>query len=355
MKILGRSFDSNDKDLSISEDDRLWVIESFRWCRDALGYPKKLRQHTVLPKGLLPPIISDLADIDPLICEYTEKRLLESGAQVDIHAEDHQDFICLVAIYSGFGVLLANYPSRLSAPVLSFALATYAHLTNDDNPSWKSLIEKEEVRTAFEASVKYLRENVKDLYDEREAQASELFDQSEKYYKDGDIDAAIKALQQILMLSSDDHMRSGAYNNIGYHKSLKGEYQEAITNFQKSSALDPTYAYPVDNTAYCLLMLGDADSALPFLKKAQKMDNNDIAYSYRNQALYHQLKNDHQRAEEFFTKSLKQNTPVDLLEFHYAEFLLKSGAGGKAKQFFMMSVQKKEERGIARAKQLGYI
>jgi tetratricopeptide (TPR) repeat protein len=437
--LHGMHFSNNN--LTITEDDRNWVIDNFTWLRDTLGYPKKTTQAPLFtpeffsktfstPDLEIENIVSDLCKLfdlrrdlikvelitdirdmqilpyemgeDPfstetrvrkgnhklfiantllqhpawlvhcLVCEFTKIALVEGDVPFEADGDDNDLFDYLAATYFGLGIILAssmhetgrnsdgqvetrwNYRARLPSPVLAFALAMYAGLTNDYNPRWKDHLNKD-FRKLLESSLTYIKENVRDLYNEREAQASELFDEAQIHFNDGNLDAALASLQKVLFLSNDNNLKGIAFNNIGYFHSMKGDHRQAISNFEKAMALSPEFAYPVDNTGYSLVMLGELESALSYLQKAMRMDGNDDAYSYRNMALYHYKKNDRALAEEFFNKSFDLRTPVDLLEYHYAEFLLDNGEIEKSKTFFLKSVAKNQERGIARARELGLI
>jgi tetratricopeptide (TPR) repeat protein len=148
-------------------------------------------------------------------------------------------------------------------------------------------------------------------------------------------------------------MKADVYNNMGYYYMRKRDYQQGISNFRKALALGPAYGFANDNLGYALIVTGELEEGLSYMEKAIETGNNDIAYTYRNLALYHQRKKEFDLAEEFFQKSFDQKTPVDLLEYHYGEFLLDQGDIENAKAFFLKSAEKKEEEGISKLQQLG--
>jgi Tfp pilus assembly protein PilF len=245
-----------------------------------------------------------------------------------------------------------NYGSEMPHPVMAFSLATYANLTGDNNPTWKNEF-KGDFRKMFEEAIAYLQVNPNDLYDEKEVKANDLFNQANDHFDNNQLEAAISALQKILFLTNDDVMKADVYNNMGYYYMRTKDYSRGISNFRKALALGPEYGFANDNIGYALIMTGELEEGKLYLEKAMQTENNDIAYTFRNFALYHQQKKEPALAEEFFQKSFDQETPVDLLEYHYAEFLLEQGDLENAKSFFLKSAQKREAEGISKLRQLG--
>lgn len=436
MKIFG--IDTNPSQFRITEEDRLWVEENFRWLKSVFGYPNKMEQQVLLTQKFFPAtfaqetviienvitdlcalfgiprdivkheILTDIRDynipyqiegqafecetelkkgaytifvanslqkhperlIYSLIYEFIQIRLTESDVEFDVGGDDTELFTYLAGIYYGFGVILAqnllhtggssdgmwqikwNFVSQMPQPVMAFSLATYANLTGDNDPSWKNEF-KGDFKKMLEDAIAYIQASPNDLYDEMEVKANDLFNEANEYFDNNDLEHAISTLQKILFLTSDDMMKADVYNNMGYYYIRKKDYQQGISNFRKALALGPEYGYANDNLGYTLIMTGELEEGVSYLDKAMQTANNDIAYTFRNFALYHQRKKEFDLAEEFFQKSFEQDTPVDLLEYHYGEFLLEQGDVEKAKEFFLKSAQKKEEEGISKLRELG--
>src|SRR3954468_9607294 len=53
MKILGTDIGSNGQ-FKITDEDRLWVEENFRWLKSAFGYPNKLEEQVLLTPKFFP-------------------------------------------------------------------------------------------------------------------------------------------------------------------------------------------------------------------------------------------------------------------------------------------------------------
>jgi tetratricopeptide (TPR) repeat protein len=142
-------------------------------------------------------------------------------------------------------------------------------------------------------------------------------------------------------------MKADVYNNLGYYNIRLKNYEESVSYFKSSIKIIPDYGYANDNLGYALIQLGKLEEGKEFLEKALKTENNDIAYNYRNYALYYQAKGELNKTEYYFKKSFEFITdPVDLLEYHYADFLIKNGDTEKGLEFLKKAVDKGEPEAI---------
>jgi tetratricopeptide (TPR) repeat protein len=283
-----------------------------------------------------------------LIYEFIRIRLTESELEFDVGGDDTGMFIYLAGIYYGFGVILAqnllhsgresdgiweikwHHGSAMPQPVMAFSLATYANLTGDHNPSWKNEF-KSDFKKMLDGAFAWLEANPNDLYNEAEVKSNDLFNQANEYFERNDLEAAIATLQKILFITSDDVLKADVYNNMGYYYVRIKDYQRGISSFRKALALGPEYGFANDNLGYALIMTGELEEGISYVRKAMQTGNNDIAYTYRNMAVYHQRLKQYDLAEEFFQKAFGEKTEVDLLEYHYAEFLREKMENGKLK------------------------
>ncbi|RAW02242.1 tetratricopeptide repeat protein [Pseudochryseolinea flava] len=439
MKIFDINGKANNQ-FKITDGDRLWVEENFRWLKDVFGYPNKLEQQVLLNEKFFPAtfgspivdaddVVDDLcvlfgisrdtvncevtadlrsvqdvphqvegksfvceADLTPgayrifvsrgllnsrdlltynLIYEFIRIRLTESDLEFDVGGDDTGLFIYLAGIYYGFGVLLAgnllhpqvntnhweikwNHGAVMPTSVMAFSLATYANLTGEDDPAWKDDLAPD-FQKMFADAISYLREHPNNLYDPMEVKSNELFNEANDHFDNNELEAAIAALQKILFITNDDVMRADVFNNMGYYYMRKKNYAMGISNFRKALALGPEFGYANDNLGYALIVTGDLEEGKVYLDKAIASGNSDIAYTFRNLALYYQRKKAFDLAEEFFQKSFGQHSSVDLLEFHYAEFLLEQGDTAKARTYFMKSADKAEHEATDRLHELGWM
>lgn len=274
-----------------------------------------------------------------LIYEFVRIKLTESELEYDVGGDDTGLFVYLAGIYYGFGVMLAqnllnagrssdgmweikwNYGSEMPLQVMAFSLATYANLTGNNDPSWKNEL-KGDFRKMFEEAIAFLKANPNDLYDEKEVQANDLFNLANEHFEKNELDEAISTLQKILFITDDDVMKADVYNNMGYYYLMTKNYQQGISNFRKALALGPEYGFANDNLGYALIMTGELEEGKSYLDKAMATGNNDVAYTYRNFALYYQKKKDYKLAEEWYQRSFDEKSQVDLLDYHYKQFLL---------------------------------
>jgi tetratricopeptide (TPR) repeat protein len=276
----------------------------------------------------------------------------------------------LAGIYFGFGVLLSqnlkdtgriddgfwetkwNYISEMPNEIMAFALATNSKLIEQDSPKWMDNLPND-LKRQFESAIEYLNKNPSELYDKKEFEANELFKTAYDQYLENQFEKAIKNLQKALFLTNDDVMKADVYNNLGYYNIRLKNYEQSVTYFKSSINIIPDYGYANDNLGYALIQLGKLEEGKDFLEKALKTINNDIAYTYRNYALYYQAKGELKKAEEYFKKSFDSiNDSVDLLEYHYADFLIQNGETEKGLEFLKKAVDKGEPEAIEKLNEI---
>jgi len=54
MKILGIDTGSSSHQFRITEEDRIWVEENFRWLKNVFGYPNKMEEQVLLASKFFP-------------------------------------------------------------------------------------------------------------------------------------------------------------------------------------------------------------------------------------------------------------------------------------------------------------
>lgn len=426
MRIFG--LNGGENGFQITDDDKLWVDENFKWLIQVFGYPNKLHEQILIDAKFFPKTFSDKEllienvvddlctlfnlprsiinlqcvtdlrdsqhtpyEIDgkpfesdtslsvgnytlyvatslrkhpprlvfSLMFEFIRIRLTESEIEYDAGGDDTHLFIFIAGIYYGCGVIFAqnlvesgrqsdgfweikwHYASEMPMQVMAYGMALYADITGDTNPTWKKEFPADFLRM-FDQAVEFVKTSGNAFFSENEIKANELFSEADVAYEQNRLDDAIAALQKILFLTNDDHMKADVYNNIGYYHLRQGAYEKSISNFTKALALGPAYGYANDNLGYALIMTGELEEGKEYLEKAMQTKNNDAAYTYRNLALYFQKKNDWNAAEKYFQMAFQQNTPVDLLEFHYGEFLLAQNKKEEALHYFQVAAGKNE-------------
>lgn len=433
-----RHIDNNSVDW-ITESDRIWVEENFKWLIQAYGYPARQSEQIIISEKNFPKTFStsdisiensiedlcelfgidsakiqfelhqDLRDIYgvsyvsegkpfeaeieilsennyklhiaksitkrpnrlifSLIYEFIKIRLTENRLQYDT-GEDSSLFLFIAGIYFGFGIPLAqnltdrgrsddgfwetkwNYVSEMPNEVMAFGLATYSKLIEQDNPVWKNEL-PHELRNQFDAAIGFLNETPSPIFNKTELDANDLFHCADEEYKNGNYEMAISNLQKILFITKDELLKADVYNNIGYYQLRSGDYKHSIQHFQKAIELDPNYGFAYDNLGYSLIQTGQLEEGKQQLEKALKTKNNDNAYTYRNLALYYLAKNDFEKAKLNFQLAFEvESSPVDLLEFHYANFCFSQGEREKGMEYLEKAVLKNEPEAIKQMNKL---
>jgi tetratricopeptide (TPR) repeat protein len=280
----------------------------------------------------------------------------------------------LAGIYFGFGVLLSqslkdtgriddgfwetkwNYISEMPNEIMAFALSTYSKLIEQDSPKWKDDLPGN-LKSQFEKAIKYLDNSPSELYDKNELEANELLKTAFDQYLNNEFEEGIASLQKILFLTNDDVMKADVYNNLGYYSIRVKNYEQSVSYFKNSIQIIPDYGYAYYNLGYALIQLGELEEGKEWLDKAMETENNDVAYTYRNLALYYQAKGTIKKAEEYFKKSFDSITDtvtdtVDLLEYHYADFLIKNGDTVKGLEYLEKAVEKGEPEAIEKMNEI---
>jgi tetratricopeptide (TPR) repeat protein len=298
-----------------------------------------------------------------LVYEFIKIKLTDDHLEFDT-GDDTDVFIYLAGIYFGFGALLSQglkdigraddgfwetkwcTISDMPYEVMAFALASYSTLIEENNPEWKNNLPVE-LKSLFEKAIQYLDENPSSLFDKNELEASKYFNAAHGLYLKNEFTQAIDILQKMLLITKVNGTKAVAFNNIGYYNLRLKNYRESIEYFQKSIQLEPNFGYANDNLGYALIQLGDLEEGKNYLEKALKTTNNDIAYTYRNFALYHQAKGETNQAESLFNKAFASAlNPVDLLDYHFAGFLFQKNQKEKGLQHLRKAVEKGEPEAV---------
>ena len=307
--------------------------------------------------------------IHNLVCEFIKIKLHEDKLEFDT-GKDTRQFVFLAGIFFGFGVLLMqnlresgisndgywdtkwHYISEIPTEIMVFALALYAKLSEQESFDWKNELPKELI-PEFEKAQLFLNEQPSRLYDTNEAEVQNLFKESFRLHREQQFEEAISVLEKILLITKDKTKKAHAYNGIGYDLLRLKKYEESIPYFTQALENAPNYGYACDNLGCALILSGQPELGKKWLDRALKTGNNDDAYSFRNLALYHQQRNEIELAEVNFLKAFKHAaSQVDLLEYHYAEFLFVQGKMDEGMTYLKLAVDKNEPEAIQRMKEL---
>lgn len=188
--------------------------------------------------------------------------------------------------------------------------------------------------------------------EEKETEAFNLFEQALREHDENRFQETVTTLQKVLLMTNDPLLKADAHNNTGYALLRLGEYEKSIPEFKKALEFDPNYGFAKDNLGYALIKTNQLEEGKAWVDRALQTDNNDHAYSYRNLALYYWSQTNIDLAHQNFKKAFDLKTPVDLLEFHYAEFLFSQGYRDQGIHFLKMAVEKNEPEAIAKMKEV---
>ncbi|WP_074405969.1 tetratricopeptide repeat protein [Aquimarina megaterium] len=435
MKLFGFNKKVKNDKFQITEPDKNWVEDNFKWLIQVYGYPnnedgqilisekyfpKTFRTKEIKVQNLIDDLCdlmnlnsdkisfelhSDLSDsygtpyqiegkafdieteitnknnyklhiknsaikrknrlVFSLIYELTRICLIEDELKYD-SGSDTSLFIYLAGVYFGFGFILSqnlldvgrlndgfwetkwSYASEMPNEVMVFALAIHSQLIGQENPEWKSEL-PQKLRSQFDTAINLLKESPSAIFNKAELDANDLFHQANQEYQNGNYNSAISNLQKILFLIDDEILKADVYNNIGYYQLRSGDYEKSISNFQKVLQIDSNYGFAYDNLGYALIQTGQLEEGKQQLEKALETENNDNAYTYRNFALYYFAKNEIDKAESNFQLAFEFETvSVDLLELHYANFLIKQDKIEKGMEYLKKAVKKGEPEAIKR-------
>ena len=302
-----------------------------------------------------------------MVHECIEIKLISMNLEFD-DGDDTDLFIYLAGIYFGFGVILANslidagisndgtwetswnYRSPMPDETMIFGLATFTKLIEQDAPEWKHGLTLD-MKGLFEKAITYLTENPSRLYDPNELEANDLFTRAIDRYVKNEFHEGIAMLEEVLFLTKLDQMKAIVFNEIGYYNLRLKNYEKSLTYFEKSIQIRPEFGYPMDNLGYALIQLGQIEEGREWLEQAMNTANNELAYSYRNLALYHQAKGDVDEAADCFQRAFDSMLGnVDLLEYHFANFLIENGELEKGLDMLKLGVEKGEPEAIERMK-----
>lgn len=321
--------------------------------------------HIVLAESLLK---HEKALLSSLIYEFTKIRLIHDKYQYD-SGEDADLFLYLAGVYFGFGPLLyqglvdtgrsseGNWETKwsfvadLPQEVMAYAIALYLDLTPDKDLSWKNELPGH-LGSLLDAALDYQKKKRVSLLMKDEFEAEELYETGLKLFEEFDWEQAIEVFRRTVFLEMSNPMKADIYNSLGYAHMRMGDLEGSLTNFQ--IAVDLTgHAYAFSNMAYVMILGGRAEVAQELIEIIFEV--NDLpGYAHRNTAMYHQALGDIVLEEEHFQKALAIGESVDLLEFHYSEFLFEQDKKEEGMTYLKKAVDKGEPEAIAQYQSLGF-
>ncbi len=297
-----------------------------------------------------------------LVNEFAAIRLLETKMFTDMGG--YPQLVYHTAIYFGFGLVLNmnlmesfissdsmwvrtwKHIPPLSIESIAFSLAIYAHLTGNNDPDWgKSL--PNELKVLFEKACIYLTNPSVFEYNKSKLEFNHQIRLAIGQYKRNNFEAALEILRSIEIIELDEKESLTLYNYLGYYSTRNCDLEESISYYRKVIEINLNYQFACDNLGYALIRLGKLDEGKEFVEMSMRIGNNNNAYSYRNLALYHHKKGNIAEAKENFESAFREmKDSVDLLEYHYGDFLLDIGEREKGLEFIKKAVEKGEPEAV---------
>ncbi|NJM24931.1 MAG: tetratricopeptide repeat protein [Bacteroidia bacterium] len=298
-----------------------------------------------------------------LIHEFIHIRLQEDKLPYDT-GDDTDLFVYIAAVYFGFGVILVqnltdsgrknnglwetkwHYVSEMPQEVLLFALAVYLRIAGKNQAEWTNDFPTDMAKSLAQAG-ELLKKEPGEILKENFLRYIRTTEVLMRTMEANQFDACAELGQKLLFLADDNAKRSSVYNNLGYAYQRTGEFSASLEYFAKAQELDPAFAYPYDNMGYSLIRMGKLEEGKKHIDLARATGNNHEGYTNRNLALYYEQKGDSLKAEELYLEALDHsNGQVDLLEFHYAQFLIGQTRAEEARQFLDIALERGEPEAI---------
>lgn len=311
---------------------------------------------TKRPNGLLFSIIQEVIKINTI----------ESGSGIEKEEDDlySELFICMIGVYLGFGVIFCqsligggystdgfwetkwNYISPMPKEVMTYALALHCGLIEEENFAWKEILHPT-IKLQFEKAMEFLEKYPSSLLNPAELKAMRLIEESSQEYEKNKFDFAISLVSEALFFTENDITKVTIYSDLGYYQLRNGNFEESTISFEKVLEIQPDSGTMSDCLAYAYTKLGKLEEAKHCLEEAIATENNELAYHYRNVAVYYAAKGETEKAEEYFKLAFEEASyPVDLLEFEYANFLFNQEKTDEGMKYLQLAVKKNEPEAI---------
>jgi len=301
-----------------------------------------------------------------LIQELIVIKLTENELRFDT-GEDTNLFVGLAGVYLGFGIILSqnlfdigmasdgfwettwNYSSEMPQEMLAYSLAIYLKAFDCER-----LPLKEELPNDFfnllKSALEYVELYPSDLLTKVELEANDLYFQSGNLIGNYEYESAILKLNEIISTINNVtpvSIITYVFERLGYIEIRKEKFEESIQYLQKALEINNNNFLARDNIAYALIKMGKIKEGKKHIDKSISLAVKDMAFIYRNLALYFWAKGNMEEAEENFILSFEAiSVPVFLLELDYSKFLLAKGEKEKSNEYLQLSITKREPEAL---------
>ena len=300
--------------------------------------------------------------LNRLIYELIGIKLHESELKFDT-GNDVNLFIYVAGVYLGFGVILSqnlfetgrdfdgfwekkwNYSSEMPHEIMAYCFALYLKLFEHKITPLKDELPND-FYNLLKSALDFVDLYPSELLNETELETNDLYFQASKLIKNYEYQSAILKLNEIISIAKNGNEISFityVFERLGYIKIREEKFEESIPYFQKALEIDDNNYIARDNIAYALIKIGEIKEGKKHIDKSIALAYKDMAFIYRNLALYYWAKGYIDEAEDNFILSFQSvSIPVFLLEFDYSKFLLAKGEKEKSNEYLQLSIEKGE-------------
>lgn len=306
-----------------------------------------------------------------LLREVVRISLFVNDPEFNFDAEDTEPLIDLIAIYLGFGNIIANanesyiwweglkqeswnhfslLPNELEA--FAYATSRWLQAQVDEDDVNESHFYPSNLLSLCSKAYDHIELNPSEVFNLEEIRSLHKFDQATEFATNGQLEKANEILKKLTLENIDPFFKADILNFLGYNLSLLGDYNSSELYLMKALQEVPDFAFALANLGYVHLMKRNLEKAKSYIDKSQNTNEDHPAYTYRNLAIYHELTGDTKKAQKYYQKAYSENEEVDLLDFHYGKFLIKNGDPTQGKKYLESSAGKNELTAIKYLKEL---
>ena len=290
--------------------------------------------------------------------ELSKIKLKDVGCLRNINSRTYYD-IFIAGVFFGFGLILSqkimdtgrktlgfwemqwNYNSHIPAPVMAYALALFSVLNDNILPEWKDQLPTD-IKKEYENCLNYLQENNIENIDLHRLKALNLYRKKAQLNREKKFKEANKIMLEATRLTNYGKYLAYLYNDIGYNYIKMNQLDKSIEYFQKSLEIFPGYEYANNNLGYVYIVKNELEKGKAYLDKIEKPQTQIVScYKYRDLAIYYHKKGEFDKAQKEFNKAFHCGKEIDMLEYHYAEFLSDIGKTEEAEKYYKIAQQKK--------------
>jgi len=228
------------------------------------------------------------------------------------------------------------YEQLIPAEWLAYTLGIFAYLTNDTEVKWLPHFNRE-IQIEFSRVMKFLSNSwpaeIPMVQASSDPKIWNKIEEAALLSSQGKRDKAISILVQLIPQIQDKYTKGLAYNNLGYDRFSSGDIAGSIPDFLEAIKFDPANAYAYDNVGFSYILMGELEKGNEYIEQAMNTEGNDMAYSFRNMAVYHQRLGDLTTSLEYFKKAYAKKSRVDYLHYFYGKFLIEYGEAELGKKY----------------------